>query len=202
MNKYQEETKEFINKWEERSREFIHSFLDRFGNSTNMIKNQVQRAISPNPGTQSDNTSNSSPKKKSSLPFSFSFSDYRKKFLPSLRQSRREKRRGSISNSLSANSHNDLSELAHSNGDNGHAVLPSKRSKPTYNNNEFISDDSSEDEASNLEDERKNRRRTLKEKSQVQKNSQIMTRQGKKDQVFAKSFQDVDDEVDNQIPLI
>ena len=49
VNKYQEETKEFLNKWEERSREFIHNFLDNFGNSTNMIKERVQRAMSPGP---------------------------------------------------------------------------------------------------------------------------------------------------------
>lgn len=49
VNKYQEETKEFLKHWEEKSREFIHNFIDNFGNSTNIIKDKVQRAISPRP---------------------------------------------------------------------------------------------------------------------------------------------------------
>jgi choline-phosphate cytidylyltransferase len=53
VNKYQEETKEFLNKWEERSREFIHNFLENFGNSTSLIKERVQRAMSPGPDRKS-----------------------------------------------------------------------------------------------------------------------------------------------------
>ena len=53
VNKYQEETNKFLNKWEEKSREFIHNFLDIFENRANEIKDRVQRAISPRPNTRS-----------------------------------------------------------------------------------------------------------------------------------------------------
>lgn len=47
LNKYQQESKQFIGKWEEKSRDFIHNFLDHFGNNTLAVADRFQRAISP-----------------------------------------------------------------------------------------------------------------------------------------------------------
>ena len=50
MNKYQQESKEFINKWEKKSSDFIHNFIEAFGNGTSglkRVKDRVHRAISP-----------------------------------------------------------------------------------------------------------------------------------------------------------
>lgn len=47
VNKYQQESKQFINKWEKKSSDFIHTFIDHFGNGTNIVKDRVHRAISP-----------------------------------------------------------------------------------------------------------------------------------------------------------
>ena len=47
VNKYKQESKEFIDKWEEKSMNFIHNFIDHFGTSTNMVKDRFHRAISP-----------------------------------------------------------------------------------------------------------------------------------------------------------
>lgn len=53
VNKYKQESKEFIDKWEDRSRDFILSFLTHFNTSTTMVRDRVHRAISPNPTTSS-----------------------------------------------------------------------------------------------------------------------------------------------------
>lgn len=69
VNKVQQESKEFMNKWEEKSRDFIHNFIDHFGNSTNMVKDRVHRAISPNRnnGAETSNSVNSNGKRSLSI---------------------------------------------------------------------------------------------------------------------------------------
>lgn len=53
VNKYKQESKEFIDKWEDRSRDFILSFITHFNTSTTAVRDRVHRAISPNPTTSS-----------------------------------------------------------------------------------------------------------------------------------------------------
>lgn len=48
VNKYQKDSKEFISKWEKKSHDFIFNFIESFGNSTNIVKDRLHRAISPN----------------------------------------------------------------------------------------------------------------------------------------------------------
>jgi hypothetical protein len=56
VNKYQKKSEEFIHKWEDISRDFILNFLEHFNQSTNMVRDRVHRAISPNPTTASSST--------------------------------------------------------------------------------------------------------------------------------------------------
>lgn len=61
VNKYKQESKEFIDKWEDRSRALILSFITHFNTSTTAVRDRVHRAISPNP------TASSSERKKTTF---------------------------------------------------------------------------------------------------------------------------------------
>ena len=172
VNKYQEETKEFINKWEEKSRDFIHNFLDNFGNSTNMIKEQVTRAISPRPSRKNSNAATSS-SQKSSLSFSL---------LRNLRQGR--KRRNSGSNLQQAKS-SDLNQNGKRTLNDEHST--SKRTRSSYNITEAVNNQISSDEEE-FNDSFVSRAITNKKSRKIVKNFD--------------DLEDVDDDVDNQIPLI
>lgn len=176
VNKYQEETKEFISKWEEKSRDFIHNFLDHFGNSTNIIKEQVQKAISPRPTRKSSvNNGASSSSSNSSVrkPLSFSL----------LSNLNRRKRRNSGSNSQATTNSLNVNGKRPINED---SATTTKRTRSSYNTSDSII---SKDEVSSDEDER---------------NTIVASRtpSAKKTKKNFDDLEDVDDDLDNQIPLI
>lgn len=180
VNKYQEETKEFINKWEEKSREFIHNFLDNFGNSTNMIKEHVQKAMSPRPSRKSASTSSSTSK------LSFSL-------LRNLRQGRKRRNSNSqVPSSSSGTNLNGKRPLSEDQSANSKRIRSSDNLFSKSNDNQISSDEEeSEDECVTSHVSNRNSKRNSSASSAIKKS--------------AKNFddlEDVDDDVDNQIPLI
>jgi len=179
VNKYQEETKEFINKWEEKSRDFIHNFLDHFGNSTNMIKEQVQKAMSPRPTRKSSiNNGASTSSSNSSIrnPLSFSL----------LRNLNRRKPRNSQTNISKVNDSLNGNGKRTSNDE----ILPTKRTRSSYS----TSDSMRKEETSSDEDQ-------IDEKT-FEARTILSAKKQKKNVKNFDDLEDVDDDLDNQIPLI
>jgi choline-phosphate cytidylyltransferase len=226
VNKYQEETKEFLNKWEEKSREFIHNFLENFGNSTNIIKNRVQRAMSPRPNRKSITSSSNNSKKSSSL-----LEHYKQKYL-SLKK-RDLKRKGSYNNN-EYNDDDDTSDESDSINDYDYFNSNSKRAHNSYSSNSnqakkvkisnsvLNKEPESEDDgfknnprpttrsrtiSKTQSSERKQAPTNYNNASKANKNDSssnvINTKQQTKKQPFKfLEFEEFDDDFDNQIPLI
>ncbi|CAF0707001.1 unnamed protein product [Brachionus calyciflorus] len=171
VNKYQEETKEFLRNWEEKSREFINNFIDNFGNSTNMIKDKVQRAISPRPNRRAltDNSEGrqSRSKKRSTLTNSNEFQSNE-----SLNSLRSDVKKSKFDNYESEDEDNFLS------------------SNENYDDVSSDEDNLDDDGLTNLKKIQKNRSNS-KLKSNIKSTIKKYT-----------NSEDVDDEVDNQIPII
>ena len=172
VNKYQEETKEFINKWEEKSRNFIQSFLHNFDNSTNMIKESVQKAISPRPVRKNSANATNSNNNNNTIKNSLSFS---------LLRNYRRKRPNSVSNqqsSLNINGKRTASD----------EVANIKKARTSNNISELFSDDDINNNDEDSNDGLSSRT--------------FETRGIKKSHRNFDDLEDVDDDVDNQIPLI
>lgn len=197
VNKYQEETKEFLSKWEEKSREFIHNFLENFGNSTNMIKDKVQRAISPRPSRRSfgsDSTLDSEPSSPNSTAPRFG--------------KRGDKRRSS---GLSRYSSNE--KILDSNGkklkqslSDGYEEESDDNFLSSNENNEYYSSDEEEEKEQNVDNGRNGKKnghgnRKTNNQQQTNSNSKLKTKLKSTLKKYTNS-EDVDDELDNQIPLI
>lgn len=214
VNKYQEETKEFINKWEEKSREFISTFLENFGNSTTILKDKVQRAMSPRPSRRMISSSDmtSSNRRDTSSTFSLpSLSDYKQKYLGALRHERKKKQ------ILSSNSddYDTLSDSAITSISSGSSKRssdePSIKRAKLSNKNDLSSDDENDDDDDDddyhiNEDRQISTRSTTSNKiasgykrlKSELKPIKKLTRATSK----LNELEDVDDELDNQIPLI
>jgi hypothetical protein len=194
VNKYQEETKEFLNKWEDKSREFIHNFLDIFENRATKIKDSVQRAISPRPTTRaitaaaaaaSSSGGSSSRKSSNSSNNSFSISKYLNR-----RNSVSKKRDSEDAVNLNGKrglSHADSSSDAVKKGKFQHDALSSEESDSYF----------SSDDAPNVSKSAKQAPSSTnaKLKSKLKSIKKFST-------MKFDELEDVDDETDNQIPLI
>lgn len=215
VNKYQEETKEFINKWEEKSREFITNFLENFGNSTGNMRNiwletkdKVQRAMSPRPSRRSLAASSlqQQQQQSSSMP--------KLPLLLSRLTSKKRKNSASYTDtdaSFKSSSKKSRSSSAADVAQTSHSQYYDSLSDENYNesnnsNDQTTSDDDDDDDdyyntsAYSNKSSKKSWSSGAPAASTPGRSSRSTTKRSMSKRF--EEFEDVDDEVDNQIPFI
>jgi choline-phosphate cytidylyltransferase len=188
VNKYQEETKELIGKWEEKSREFIHNFLENFGNTAEIIsatwletKDKVQRAMSPGSTRRAIGGKESQKRKNSNA----AINEATKRF---------KYNHNNYNNVEDNETEDDSSDYEYSNptGRANNRKSLERRGSSSHMNTRSMSNSnlslssSSVSSTSLISKLRSNARRILRKQTPKK----------------YEEYEDVDDEVDNQIPLI
>lgn len=196
LNKYQEETNKFLNKWEDKSREFIHNFIDLFENQANEIKVKVQRAISPRPHTRSSAKQQQQQQQQRSS--TFSLSRYLNRRSPSITSS------STASLSQGAKKRTSLFDKFNL---NGKRALSSTDLTETKKAKLINSTDEDEEEYYSTDDglvtPKGTKQSTSSSKSSnAQSNNKLNLRSSIKRYKKFEELEDVDDELDNQIPFI